>query len=250
VTPLGQVLYAEARSMFGMVAQLPDLMSGLDDEVTGHISIAVASHVVSTHFDTVLEQFNERYPQVTYSISTLESAQVVGHVQQNGMTLGICLLQEIPTLLDTVVLYREFFGFYCGPRHRLFGQDNIRFADLKNEDAVSFQTDEMNGPLSKVAGLRQQAGMRPGLKGVSSNLPEVRRMIISNIGIGALPVHVAQRDVQQGLLWQLPPYSNLPAIDIYLLTNPKRTLNRAENILLNQLKTSTQQIPLSERTYT
>jgi DNA-binding transcriptional LysR family regulator len=249
VTPLGQVLYAEARTIFGMVAQMPDLMSGLDDEVTGHVSIAVASHVVSKHFDSVLEQFNARYPQVTYSISTLESAEVAAHVQQNSMTMGICLLQDPPARLDCRVLYREFFGFYCGPRHRLFGQENIRLSDLRGEDAVSFQTDEVNGPLFKVAGLRQQAGMKPGLKGVSSNLPEVRRMIISNIGIGALPVHVAQRDVAQGLLWQLPPYSSLPSVDIYLLTNPRRTRNRAETILLDLLQTTLIRVPLSERTY-
>ena len=74
-------------------------------------------------------------------------------------------------------------------------------------------------------------------------------MIISNIGIGALPVHVAQRDVKQGLLWQLPPYSNLPAIDIYVVTNPKRTLNRAETGLLDLLADTLSQTPLSMRTY-
>jgi len=249
VTPLGQVLYAEARSVFGTISQLPNLMSGMDDQVTGHISIAVASHVVSPHFDAVLEQFNAAHPQVTYSISTVDSAEVVAHLQQNRVTLGICLLQEPPLRLETRTLYREYFGFYCGPKHRLFGQDDIRMSELKGENAVSFQTDEVNGPLFSVAGLRQQAGMKPGLKGISSSLPEVRRMIISNIGIGALPVHVAQRDVKQGLLWQLPPYSNLPAIDIYVVTNPKRTLNRAETGLLDLLADTLSQTPLSMRTY-
>jgi DNA-binding transcriptional LysR family regulator len=243
------VLYAEARSVFGTISQLPNLMSGMDDQITGHISIAVASHVVSRHFDAVLEQFNAAHPQVTYSISTIDSAEVIAHVQQNRATLGICLLQEPPLRLETQVLYREYFGFYCGPKHRLFGRDDIRLTELKGENAVSFQTDEVNGPLFGVAGLRQQLCMKPGLKGISSSLPEVRRMIISNIGIGALPVHVAQRDVAQGLLWQLPPYSNLPAIDIYLLTNPKRTKNGAEAGLLHNLNATLTQTPLSERTY-
>jgi DNA-binding transcriptional LysR family regulator len=249
VTPLGQVLYAEACSVFGTISQLPNLMSGLDDKVTGHISIAVASHVVSKHFDAVLEQFNAAHPQVTFSISTVDSAEVVAHVQQNRVTLGICLLQDPPMRLQSQILYREYFGFYCGPKHRLFGRENIRLAELKGENAVSFQTDEINGPLYSVAGLRQQAGMKPGLKGISSSLPEVRRMIISNIGIGALPVHVAQRDVKQGLLWQLPPYANLPTVDIYTVTNPKRTMNRAETGLLTQLTDTLLQTPLAERTY-
>jgi len=249
VTPLGQVLYAEARSVFGTVSQLPNLMAGMDDQVTGHISIAVASHVVSPHFDAVLEQFNAAHPQVTYSFSTIESADVVTHVQQNRVTLGLCLLQEPPLRLDTAPLFREYFGFFCGPKHRLFGQKDIPMSALHGEYAVSFQTDEANGPLYGVAALRAQAGLRPGLKGISSSLPEVRRMIISNIGIGALPVHVAARDVRQGLLWQLPPYETLPAIDIHLVTNPKRSMNRAESGLLAMLKDLLDSVPLTDRIY-
>lgn len=249
VTPLGQVLYAEARSVFGTISQLPNLMSGMDDEVTGHISIAVASHVVSSHFDAVLEQFNADHPQVTYSFSTVESAEVLAYVQQNRVTMGICLLEDNTRKLDQRVLYREYFGFYCGPKHRLFGRKDIAVSELHDEYAVSFQTDEANGPLFGVAALRAQLGLRPGLKGISSSLPEVRRMIISNIGIGALPVHVARRDVAQGLLWQLPPYTGLPAIDIHIVTNPKRTMNRAEVGLLSLLQTTLEQTSLSVRTY-
>lgn len=249
VTPLGQVLYAEARSVFGTVSQLPNLMTGMDDRVTGHISIAVASHVVSSHFDRVLEQLNADHPQITYSFSTVESGDVVAHVQQNRVTLGICLLQEPPSRLETAILYREYFGFFCGPKHPLFGQKDIPLSSLRHEFAVSFQTDEADGPLFGVAKLRAQAGLRPGLKGISSSLPEVRRMITANIGIGALPVHVAARDVAQGLLWPLPPYKGLPAVDIHLLTNPKRSMNRAEESLIQRLKTMLQDTPLMDRTY-
>ncbi|WP_050520408.1 LysR family transcriptional regulator [Pseudorhodobacter antarcticus] len=249
VTPLGQVLYAEARSVFGTVSQLPNLMAGMDDQVTGHISIAVASHVVSHHFDAVLEQFNAAHPQVTYSFSTIESADVVAHVQQNRVTLGLCLLQEPPLRLDTKPLFREYFGFFCGPKHRLFGKKDIPLSALRGEYAVSFQTDEANGPLYSVAAMRAKAGLQPGLKGISSSLPEVRRMIMSNIGIGALPVHVAARDVRQGFLWQLPPYTALPMVDVHLLTNPKRTMNRGEAALLALLHATLNDISLEARTY-
>lgn len=249
VTPLGQVVYAEARAVFGTISQLPNLMAGSEDQITGHVSLAVASHVVSGHFDRVLEAFNTRHPQVTYTIASLGSAEVVAHVQQNRATLGLCLLHEMPARLNVQVLFREFFGFYCGPRHRLFGRSDIRLAELKGEDAVSFHTEEVDGPLYAVAALRQQVGMKPGLKGVSSSLPEVRRMIISNIGIGALPVHVAQKSVEDGVLWHLPPYTSLPAIDIYMLTNPKRRMNRAEQTLLSMLQETLDNVPMADRTY-
>jgi len=249
VTPWGRVLYAEACAIFGAVAQLPDLMDSLEDEVTGQISIAVASHVVSPHFDAVLERFNALYPRARYTISTMDSADVIAHLQQNRVTFGVCLFQQQPAGLEARVLYREFFGFFCGPPHRLYGRENIDASELKNEDAVSFQTDELDGPLSGVAHLRRRLGMRSDPKGLSSSLPEVRRMIVANIGIGALPVHVARKDVQSGLLWQVPPYNSLPAVDIQMLTNARRSMNRAEQTLLEMLNAELDSLPLSDRTY-
>lgn len=249
VTPWGQVLYDEACSIFGAVAQLPDLMGSLEEEVTGQVSIAVASHVVSKHFDAVLGRFNALYPRVRYSISTMGSADVITHLQQNRATFGICLIHEPPAGLETQVLYREYFGLFCGPKHRFYGREDIDLAELKNEDAVSFLTDDIDGPLSSVARLRRRLGMRPDPKGLSSNLPEVRRMIVANIGIGTLPVHVARKDLQSGLLWQVPPFTSLPAVDIHMLTNPKRSMNRAEKTLLEMLNAELDSLPLAERTY-
>jgi DNA-binding transcriptional LysR family regulator len=249
VTPWGRVLYAEASVIFGSVAQLPDLLGGVEEEVAGQISIAVASHVVSPHFDAVLERFNGLYPRASYTISTMDSADVIAHLQQNRVTFGVCLFQEPPAGLETRVLFREYFGLFCGPSHRLYGREDIDIAELRNEDVVSFQTDEINGPLASVAHMRRRLGMSSDPKGLSSNLPEVRRMIVANIGIGALPVHVARKDVQSGLLWQVPPYKSLPAVDIYLLTNARRSLNRAEQALLEMLHAELDALPLADRTY-
>lgn len=249
VTPSGKMLYAECNSIFGAVSQLPALISGLDDEVTGHVTIAMASHVVSPHFDEVLERFNQKHSKVTYSISVAESAEVLNRVTQNRATLGLCLLREPSPNLETQILFREYFGLYCGPKHRLFGKTNIRLSELQGEDSVSFQTDIESGPLYSVTQLREKALMKPNLKGISSNLPEVRRMIIANIGIGALPVHVAQKDVKLGDLWQLPPYRNLPAVDIYTVKNSKRSFNLAEAAFLTMLEDFLRDTPLKQRTY-
>ncbi len=249
VTPWGRMLYGEASAIFGAISQLPALIGGVEEEVTGQITIAVASHVVSPHFDAVLQRFNARYPRVSYSISTMDSAAVVAHLQQNRVTFGVCLFHHQPAGLEARVLYREYFGLFCGPSHRLYGRENIEPAELRDEDAVSFWTDELDGPLSGVAHLRRRLRMRSDPKGLSSNLPEVRRMIVANIGIGALPVHVARRDVQSGLLWQVPPYKSLPAVDIHMLTNTRRSMNHAEKALLEMLNAELDTVPLAERTY-
>ncbi len=249
VTQAGRVLYSECSTIFGSVSQIPALLQAGGEEMTGHISIVTASHVVSPHVDGVLEVFAQENPKVTFSVVVAESTEVVGLIEQNRASFGICLLRAPPKTLDARVLYREYFGLYCGPRHRLFEKPEIAMADLRGEASVSFQTELDGGPLDAVTRLRERAKLAPGLRGVSANLPEIRRMIIANIGIGALPVHVAARDVKLGLLRQLPPMTRLPAIDIFLLSNPRRKLAAAEAALLARFHALIDASPLDERTY-
>ena len=71
-------------------------------------------------------------------------------------------------------------------------------------------------------------------------------MIIAGLGIGPLPVHVAKRDVSDGLMWQLPPYNQPPAIDVHVVWNPKATLNRAEQSLLDRLLARIEATPMED----
>ncbi|PLW77508.1 LysR family transcriptional regulator [Cohaesibacter celericrescens] len=249
VTRVGEILYYECSTIFGSVSQLPSLLNKGEEELRGHINIVMASHVVSPHFDAVLYKFSERHKRVTFSITIDDSMEIVSRVGQNRASFGICLLNGAPDPMKAKVLYREFFGLYCGPKHRLFNRDSIDITELEGEESVSFQTEMEGGPLEPVAHLRARVKAALGWRGVSSNVPEIRRMIVANIGIGALPVHVADRDVKLGNLRQLPPYDDLPAVDVYLLTNPKRRLSEAEAELLHMCEQSIFELPIEERTY-
>ncbi|WP_029040799.1 LysR family transcriptional regulator [Cucumibacter marinus] len=249
VTKAGKALYNECVTIFTSVSQLPALISAGEEELAGHVALICASHVISPHLDRVLDEFAQRYPRVTYSMVVAESGEVVSRIRENQASLGICLLNDQPKNLDCRVLFREYFGLYCGPRHRLFGKTDIAPSELKGESSVSFQTETERGPLDSVARLRVRAGLSPGPRGVSSNLNEVRRMIGANIGIGALPVHIARQDVENGKLWQLPPYSRLPKVEIFLVTNPRRNPSAPEAALIEALHAMIDETPMAERTY-
>ena len=249
VTPAGRKLYSSCLTIFGAVSHLPALLEAGEQELSGHVTIFLASHVVSQHFDRVLEEFHAKHSKVTFSLVVADSPDIVTTIRQNRASFGVCLMSKIPPELEARILFREFFGLYCGQRHPLFTKAQIALEDLEGETSVSFQTEIEGGPLDAVAGLRHRGRLAPGLKGVSSNLPEVRRLILANVGIGALPVHVAARDVKLGLLRQLPPYSKLPAVNIYLLSNPRRSFSPAEAVLLKMYAEMIADVPLGERTY-
>ncbi|MDZ7747829.1 MAG: LysR family transcriptional regulator [Halofilum sp. (in: g-proteobacteria)] len=236
-TEHGAVLYRECQDICGTIGRLEQVMEDSEAEITGELRIHMASHVVFPPLDAALSEFHDRHPRVTFDIEVATSATVVEAVRAKDATLGICLVSQPDPQLEHRVLFREHFGFFCGPRHRLFGHSGLDVEDLRGESFVSFKTDRLTDALRPVAVLRAQLQMYGQVVGISSNLEEVRRMIVAGLGIGPLPIHVVERDVQAGLLWQLPPYEAPPAIDIYLVTHPRANLGRAERRFIRHLLT-------------
>ncbi|MFA6153609.1 LysR family transcriptional regulator [Mesorhizobium sp.] len=249
LTEVGRLLYEQSVEVFGTISQLPLLMRGISDDVTGHVMIATASHVVSPLFDRALSEFHRDYPRASITISVAASTEVAKQVRERRASFGICLVSQRDPALDYAMVYREFFGFFCGPHHRLYGQGGLTLDDLRGEPSVSFQTDHISDALRPVALLRSEARLNVDVVGVSSSLEEVRRMIVAGLGIGPLPLHVSRRDVADGTLWRLPPYDAPPAIDIFLLTNPDKAMNRAEKALLSGLRSLIAETPLEDRIY-
>lgn len=249
VTPAGQRLFSECVALFEIVSGLPQHMEEQPGDLTGHIEIALASHVVCPFLDEALAGFHTTFPQVTLSLSVASSQEVTTAVLNRDAGFGVCLMQERHPKLEYDVLYRESFGYFCGARHPLFGVKDLPLQALRQEPYVSFKTDQMSGALWPVALLRQQEGFEGQTVGTSSHLEEVKRLIIAGFGFGPLPIHVVEEDVRAGRLWRLPPYEDPPVIDVHLVYDGAARRSRAETILLAELRQAIATIPFAQRTY-
>lgn len=249
LTEAGQLLYREAVEINGSVLRLSTLMRELTDDVRGHVRIAVASHVVSPLIDQELAKFHTAYPQATLTIEVLSSSKAIAEVAAKRASFALCLVGDRTSGLEYQRVFREYFGLFCGPPHPLFGRTDLKLSDLAGHSSVSFETDRLQDVLKPITLMRAQAALGQKITGVSSQLEEVRRMITAGLGIGPLPVHVAARDVRDGLLWQVPPFEDLPPIDVFLVWSERATKNRAEQILLKALLQAIETTPIEERSY-
>ncbi|WP_299877969.1 LysR family transcriptional regulator [uncultured Cocleimonas sp.] len=249
LTKPGRLLFEESVEIFGTISRLTVLMRDVQEELSGHVRISMASHITSPIVDKALADFHASHPKVTFNIQVLTSRNVQRSVLQKDASFGLSLSMESNSRLNYTHLYREHFGFFCGPEHHLFGIEGVDISQLSNEPLVSFQSDQLSDALRSVALMRITEDMRGPVVGTSANLEEVKRMIINGLGIGPLPVHVVSRDIRDGLLWRLPPYDSRLIVDVDLVTNPRTHLSRAESGLIEQLIKATSNLSLTERTY-
>ncbi|PWE33245.1 LysR family transcriptional regulator [Maritimibacter sp. 55A14] len=249
LTEAGKLLYGEAVEIHGAILRLGTAMRDVSDQVRGHVRIAMASHVVCPLFDETLTAFHAAHPNATLSIDVSASRDALAAVTARRASLAVCLVRDRSPRLNYLRLFREFFGLFCGPSHPLFGREGLRMADLSGQSSVSFVTDRMSDALRPVTMMRAEAELEERVVGTSAHLEEVRRMIVAGLGIGPLPLHVVRRDIEDGLLWQLPPYEKMPAIDVHVVWNPQARMNRAESALLDGLRTRIEATPIAGRTY-
>jgi DNA-binding transcriptional LysR family regulator len=249
LTDAGKLLYREAIEIYGTVTGIKTIMRDMTDEIRGHVRIVMASQVACPFFDSCLRAFHEDHPKATFALDAMASGVALNEVVARRASFAICLVHKRNPKLEYLLMYREFFGLFCGPSHPLFGRSGLVKEDLHDHSSVSFQTDRLDGALRPVTMVRTEAELDSHMVGRSSHLEEIKRMVIAGLGIGALPIHVVARDIKDGLLWRLPPYDDPPQIDVNLVWNPMARMNRAEQIFLNLLTTQIEGTPIEERTY-
>lgn len=249
LTDTGRRLHREAVEVQGAITRIATAIRDVHDEISGHVHVAMASHVVCPLFDQALTGFHARHPRATLSIDVMRSRDAVASVVGRSASLAICLVHKRSPRIEYRRLYREFFGLFCGPVHPLFGRAGLTRGDLVGHQSVSFVTDQIDDALRPVTLMRARMGLDERVVATSAHLEEVRRMVLAGLGVGPLPLHVAQPDVDAGRLWRLPPYDDPPSIDVHVCWNPAARMNRAETAFRDLLTEGIERTPIRDRTY-
>jgi DNA-binding transcriptional LysR family regulator len=250
LTTAGAVLYREAREISNSIDRMSMLIADPSGEMTGTVHLNMASHMTSPLLNQTFAEFHRRHPKATFVITVMPTPAIMNAMASGLSHFAIAPVCQNLEQFEYFHIFREHCGFYCGPSHRLFGRKNLALADLRNENAVAYYNEA-----SFSNGLQTITDMHVGVKfaepivSVSNHMEEVRRMIIAGLGIGAMPIHIAARDVQDGLLWRLPPYKPTMPVDVCLITNPRVRPSRVEQALIDILKETVSAKSIKQRTY-
>jgi DNA-binding transcriptional LysR family regulator len=235
LTEAGEQIFAIAGEMYGQVSQMSNALQKPGDEVIGKVRLLMISRINSDTFDDFLADFHREHPRVDLEVEVMRSSDIVAALLEKTATLGLSLNRRPQPRLEQRLFLRQRYAFFCGKHHALFGRTGLAEGDLQSENFVSFTSDQIGGMLSPLTIFRDQQGFSGRIVASSSSLEEVRRLVIAGYGLGCLPIHVVAQDVQNGLLWRLPPDDGIADVDIHLLWNREQKMSRAEAVFIEQL---------------
>ncbi|CAM3798647.1 LysR family transcriptional regulator [Parendozoicomonas haliclonae] len=229
LTDTGQRLFKYSETIYGTIMRLAQISEHDQLALRGHIRLCAISNVSCSQLDSALGDFFKKAPGVTLSIEVDTTEKILEEIMTGRFTAGL-YDGRVPGELEKIFLRSERYGLYCGPSHPLFGCKNVSDDTLRNEAFVTF-TGDLKGDQHRgaIADLLARVSLARNVRAVGCNVEEVKRMIITGIGIGLIPTHLVSDDVARGMLWPLPLESTLPVTQLYMIWNPKAPLSEAEH---------------------
>ncbi|WP_283643384.1 LysR family transcriptional regulator [Marinovum algicola] len=228
LTARGDRIYQECRDIFQSAERISSLVNDIDEQERGQVRYQIISDLVSPLLDELMRLYHQRYPSVAFQSEVRNSQAIVRAIQQDKATIGFCLLVDPLVNLPSIRLFRREFGLFCGQTHPLFGASSVPLEELQREPLISFACATDGPDLEPVSILREGLHLSNRINGLSTNLEEVRRMLVAGLGIGILPLLSAEEDIRRGLLWRLD-IANAPiGADVYLVHAPNEKLSPPE----------------------
>ncbi|MFN3764053.1 MAG: LysR family transcriptional regulator [Aliihoeflea sp.] len=249
LTSSGRMLYREALEICGAIDRISVLLADTDEELAGIVRLTTASRMTSPVIDLALAEFHRRYPRATISSTVMNTPELLLALSNKLIHFGIAPAFEHRADFAYKHIFKEYCAFYCGVGHPLYGRTDLKISDLRDQGAIAYQTAVHSDALHSISTMTKEIGFAQPYVGVANTLDELRRMVAAGLGVGAIPVQIAARDVRDGRLWRLPPFDDVMPIDVYLIMNQKVRPSLSELAFLNVLRESIDNTPIELRTY-
>lgn len=231
LTDEGLLVTDICESLSGLVQQVPKRLSNMREEVAGRVSIQVISSLVCEKLDTAISLFHRNHPKAEIAIDITTWESVAGALLRNEIDVGVAPVRALRTDLKYDFLLEEVHRPYVGQSHNLFGKRFEDPAALADEAFILTGADEPD----LLTAFRMRHGLGRLVAGLSEHLDEAKRLAMLGVGICFLPDGFADPDVKIGRLWPLIQEGELPAMPVFVITNPRAPKKLARQLLLAEI---------------
>ncbi len=114
LTPLGAMIYEEARAEIGHFDKTIAVIEGLAQAEMGYLRLAVTPSVAAGILPPVIRAFTAAHAEVRVEISDMDSSAIAQDLARERVDIGIGLLPEISGMARRA-LFTDAFGVVCRP---------------------------------------------------------------------------------------------------------------------------------------
>lgn len=227
LTPLGEMIYSEARREIDHFGRTVSAIEGLSRAEEGQVRLAVTPSVATVILPAVIRRFRRDHPKVRIDMRDMDSAAVQREMEAERADIGLGSVAGGPNF-DRKLLFADPFGVVCAPEEPLaLRGEPVAWADLVERDFITHG----------LCHLIEDVEFDPILDAAAMSVPNTASLLAlvrGGVGLTLLPRRAVPEDDPR--LVFLPLAQSNAQRHLYLVSQPRRLLPPAAQAFLAALE--------------
>mgnify|MGYP000167723305 CR=1 FL=1 len=202
LTDEGRQVYEACMQLFTSLESFRSEIHSIHQRLKGELAIGITDNLVSSprmRITNALKSLKLQGPEVLIRIRMISPGEVELGILDGKLHVGVVPLVHPLKGLEYTPLYSEKSALYCSDEHPLFDcdDDEITEQDLAQCDAIDPSFALKTEARERYTGLNASAS--------ASDREGIAFLILTDLYIGFLPTHYAERWVKEGRMRALKP---------------------------------------------
>jgi LysR family transcriptional regulator of abg operon len=219
LTSLGERLLARAATILGECTRAEHEMRQLQGDMSGVVSLGIATEPLIRTLPSVLNDFHCRFPRVDIHLMGGTSRKMISWVRKGSLDFAVALIADHTDTTDLSVsaLYASQPAIVCRKGHPLRTRKSI--ADLVECSWISTrQPDLSESPASRLIDLFAQNGLpRPNVVATTEALFDTLHLVSQTDYLSLEPLIVTKHPFFENALAYIPITESIQASEICLV---------------------------------
>jgi LysR family transcriptional regulator, transcription activator of glutamate synthase operon len=187
LTEAGRLLVVRARRMLAELDAMETELQALRGMDTGHVTIGSMHTMGPVDLSLALALFHDRHPNVGLTVREQSSEEMAEMLRVDELDLAFLSVTERVEAhgLGLHQLISEELVVLLPPTHSLSGRQEVRMAELADEQFISFRVGARLRELLFAAG--REVGFEPRVTLESNESQRIRRLVSRGLGVAILP---------------------------------------------------------------
>lgn len=233
LTSEGEVLYSYTKKIFGIVREMQNEFSRLNELEVGHLKLGATTIMGAYYLPQYLTQFFRRYPKIQFNFNVNNSRVIAELVYQRKVELGFAGSSSVYPGLKQHFLHREPLVIVAGKDFFLKQAVNPMTADeiVGATFIMREQGTRVTQKITEWFKQNTQLGTAPSLITVD-NMVATKQLVINGFGITCLPRHAVSAEIAAKQLVPIYLQGFDEHVDYFLIYMPEQRLSHVAQTFL------------------
>jgi DNA-binding transcriptional LysR family regulator len=197
LTPEGKILYDYAQRIVKLRDEAKSKITKLHENTGGEIYIGASTIPANYILPRVLSAFGKTNPDIRIYVKTADSEEAMNMVLDNEVEIGCIGKKPLNSKLMSETLWKDRLVLIVPKLHPWSKKKSITFAEEKGSATRDLFESYLKE--SKSMSLAQF-----NIRGELGSSEAVKEAVIAGMGVSVISIHAVERELSQGLLFEVP----------------------------------------------